>query len=322
MTQPPEVLYIGAYSRSGSTLASYLIGCLPGYVAIGELHQVWERGIRDNQLCSCGEKFWACPFWQAVGDSAFGGWKSVDAAELIDVRDKLVTGDRYLPSLLAPHVPPGPRTSALLRRYSDIVTPLYRAIGEVTGGDVLVDSSKIGTAALVLARTGGVRLRVLHLVRDSRGVAFSWMKRGVVRPEITETVEYMDTYTPRFTATRWAYHNLLLHALSLHGVPRALLRYESLVAAPRDSIGAALTRLGLPAREDDLAALGDGRVSLAAQHTIGGNPMRFRGDGQAVKADEAWRAAMTPHDRRWVTTLTWPLLARYGYLRQPPAASA
>ena len=42
-------------------------------------------------------------------------------------------------------------------------------------------------------------------------------------------------------------------------------------------------------------------------------PMRFTTGRIRIRRDEQWRAALPPGQRRAVTALTLPLLARYGY---------
>jgi hypothetical protein len=60
-------------------------------------------------------------------------------------------------------------------------------------------------------------------------------------------------------------------------------------------------------------------AELGVHHTASGNPMRFSTGRIAIRPDDAWREAMPRTQRRAVTALTLPLLARYGYLRQHPA---
>ena len=69
---PIKILYIGGYSRSGTTLLLRLLGELPGMVAVGELFDVWDRSYRQNQLCGCGTAFHECDFWREVTLKAFG----------------------------------------------------------------------------------------------------------------------------------------------------------------------------------------------------------------------------------------------------------
>ena len=80
---PPQVLYVGGWGRSGSTLLSHLLGRLPEMVAVGELRYVWQAGVSGNELCGCGQPFDECPFWVAVGEEAFGGWDKIDLDEVL-----------------------------------------------------------------------------------------------------------------------------------------------------------------------------------------------------------------------------------------------
>ncbi|MBT8240919.1 MAG: sulfotransferase, partial [Acidimicrobiia bacterium] len=61
MKQP--VLFIGGLGRSGSTLIERLLNEYPDVFAIGESVHIWERGLRDNELCGCGVPFDRCVFW-------------------------------------------------------------------------------------------------------------------------------------------------------------------------------------------------------------------------------------------------------------------
>ena len=58
----------------GPRLLERALGELPGVLSIGETVHLWDRGLRDNELCGCGQPFSSCPFWRSVGDVAFGGW--------------------------------------------------------------------------------------------------------------------------------------------------------------------------------------------------------------------------------------------------------
>jgi hypothetical protein len=52
---------------------------------------------------------------------------------------------------------------------------------------------------------------------------------------------------------------------------------------------------------------------VGVQHTVAGNPVRMQSGPVTLRVDDAWRGAMSARDRRLVTLLTFPLLARYGY---------
>src|SRR5713101_4556489 len=109
------------------------------------------------------------------------------------------------------------------------------AIREVSGCDVGVDSSKHASLAFCLRTSEDIDLRVVHVVRDSRAVAYSWTKR-VRRPEAdiaaADAQAYMDTFSPRKSAMLWNTLNLGFHLLAARGTPTTLVRYEDFVAAP------------------------------------------------------------------------------------------
>ena len=47
---PLRVLYVGSWSRSGSTLLDLMLGQVPGFVSVGELRFLWQRGLIERQL--------------------------------------------------------------------------------------------------------------------------------------------------------------------------------------------------------------------------------------------------------------------------------
>jgi hypothetical protein len=305
-----KVVYIGGFGRSGSTLLAHLLDSQPGFCAVGELKFVWERGLKRNELCSCGTPFRSCGFWDSVGDRAFGGWEALDVDEVLALRDRVVR-HRFAPALASARLSPDYRVD--VDRYATLTRRLVGAVAAVSGCDTIVDSSKLPLDVLVLRRIPDVDARVVHLVRDSRGVAYSWAKR-VVRPEVTDGVTYMGRHSARHTAIRWVFYNGFFHALARAGVRSVVVRYEDLAVDPRREVERALQGLGLRAPGGQLAALEDGRVQVGTLHQVGGNPMRF-GDGpRRVQVDDVWRTSMPRRDRLVVTSLTWPLLARYGYL--------
>jgi hypothetical protein len=93
-------------------------------------------------------------------------------------------------------------------------------------------------------------------------------------------------------------------------VPYLFTRYEDLVADPEAELRRVLRFADLP---DALDFLQGETASLQPNHTVDGNPMRFASGPLVIKGDDAWRTEMDARDRRLVTTITGPLLWRYGY---------
>jgi hypothetical protein len=301
----PRVVYIGGTGRSGSTLLARLLSGVPGVVAVGELRYVLERGMTQDHLCGCGRPFRACPFWAEVFARALPDAADVDAAvAALIALSRGVDRNRYIPA----HVWPRVRTRAFARRldaYAAFLTRLYRAIAEVSGAAVIVDSSKDPSYAFVLHSTRTLDLGILHLLRDSRAVAFSWTRRKE-RPEVHSHVAHMATRTPTRSGVLWTAYHLLFEWLERHATRYRRVRYEDFVADPGPGLADIAAWLQTGAAVDSLR-------NAEVVHDISGNPLRFSPEPLRVSEDDEWRSRLPARDRRIVNALTGPLLRRYGY---------
>jgi len=309
-----RVLYVGGAGRSGSTVLGQILGQVPGFVHVGELVFIWRRGVMDNQLCGCGQPFLDCPFWTEVGERAFGGWTR-DDANAAAAQQRRVERTRHIPALLAPSLSSGYR--AELAGYAERMHRLYDAIRDVSAGSVIVETSKAPSHALLLRRVRGLSLAVCLLVRDSRGVAYSWTRRKA-RPEVAEET-YMDIYSPQRAALEWTSFNAAFTMAPALGVPLQRLRYEDFVAHPAREIRRLVDFAAGP-----LVALpdifGGESVTLSPDHSVAGNPVRFASGQVALRSDDEWRTAMPRGQRVAMTAMTAPWLLRYGYLGGSGAA--
>jgi hypothetical protein len=310
-----RVLYIGGWGRSGSTLLDLILGQAPGVFSAGEVREIWQSGLVENRPCGCERPFRDCSFWQAVGEAGFGGWDRIPLREILRLRYSL---DRpwSLPALPLGHLvnPIGARIQA----YTGTLQRLYAAIAEVSGASVIVDSSNLPSHAFLLRAMPGIDLRVIHLVRDSRAVAFAWRKQVEKRTSAGPSAS-LPRYDLGSSSLRWLLYNGLTQTLRPLHVPYAFARYEDLVAAPRDEVGRLLRHAGLTGSAAEPGYIEGQRVRLERNHTAEGNPMRFVNGELELRADQAWRRQMPSRDRRVVTALTLPLLAAYGYPVNGPA---
>jgi hypothetical protein len=310
-TSAQKVLYIGGFGRSGSTLVERILGQLPGFCSAGEIVFLWQRGLIEGQLCGCGTPVPECDFWSRVGKTAFGGWDEIDAHEMVALQHR-VDRNRYIPAMVAPRLRPA--AQADLDRYTQALSKLYRAIGEVSGARVVIDASKHASTAFLLRRVPGIDLRVVHLVRDSRGVAYSWTKE-VKKPEVEGADAFMPVYSPSSSGRQWVAYNLLFDALGVVD-STMVLRYEALMAQPRQGLERILAHADEPVTDDAFSFLGEGFVELGCDHTVAGNPMRFHQGRLDLRLDQAWTTKLPARDRKVVTAITWPLQIRYGYSKR------
>jgi len=308
-----KVLYIGGYGRSGSTVLDRILGAVPGAVSVGEVRSIWGAVLRQDRLCACGQRFSMCPFWTEVGARAFGGWDTPVVRRALDAH-RAVDRHRHMPMLLSGRGSPAFRRE--LGLFTDALDELYRAVAQVGKAEVVVDASKYPIYAAILRRVPSIDLRIVHLIRDARGAAYSWSKEGVVKPDAVGEDTYMPTYRASRASTEWLFYNLSFDVLKAMHVPEIRVRYESFVSDPRPCVASIARFASLPFGEDVLRYIDGTDVHLhGTEHALGGNPARF-GDGStlALRADAAWKERMAPGQRRTVTMLTAPLLLRYGYL--------
>jgi len=306
-----RLVFVGGIGRSGSTLIERLLGELPGVCSMGEVVHMWRRALVDDETCGCGERFARCPFWAEVGREAFGGWERVDPAEVLALK-AAVDRTRYAPRLLADRPPA--ELALRARRYTELYDRLYRAVARVSGCPVVVDSSKHASLAACLRLRYGVRLRLLHVVRDPRAVAYAWRKR-VPRPDATPTSpeQYMARCSPARSAVRWSAQNGVLAALERSGTPTLRVRYEDFAADPRAELRRIAGFAGC-GEEAGAAAVGEGGTALLSPgHTVSGNPMRFRTGPVQVRPDVSWRSGLGAGHRLAVSALTFPVRRRFGY---------
>lgn len=305
-TELPRVLMLGGFGRSGSTLLERCLAQCEGFTGMGEVLHLWERGLRDNELCGCNQPFDQCPYWRSIGHLAYGGWDKVHTEETISDR-RTVVRNRFLPELMGQFAI-GSRRAARTRLLEQL-NKLYSAASLQSGSDILVDSSK-HPAYSYLLRSARIDLRCVLVVRDARGVAFSWSK-VVKRPETGERNEEMPRYSIFESMVNWTSYSLLFHALAIFRIPVLTVHYEQFMAEPTETIRRIAQFAGHTASAPLLPELKDKSVTLSAHHTVAGNPMRFKVGRVNLNLDEAWKIKMKRWDRIVATGLSAPLRAAY-----------
>ena len=303
---PVRVLYFAGSGRSGTTVVSNILGQLPGAFAAGELRYLWQRGVEQDHLCGCGEPFSACPVWTAVMARVRAGGE----------RDEPAIGRRLLGRLRMARLPGVLLRDALgrtaLPAHPDdaALTDLYRAIADETGADLVIDDSKLPPYGLLLSQQPGIELYVVHLVRDPRATAFSWLRSKPTRD--TAAGAQMQQQETWKSSVLWTVWNLTVVRLWKDDDPRVCrVRYEDLIADPVGQLGRVAAMVG--ADPADLPFVGPDRVRLAPTHSVAGNPNRHDTGEVTLRADDQWRTAMSRRDRAVVTLVTAAGLRRFHY---------
>lgn len=293
-----RVLYVTGWCRSGSTVLANLLGELPGVTHAGEMTYLWANGVLrtgTNTICGCGQDLSSCAIWTRVLAEVADGDPRGAAAEMVAGHEAYLR-TRHTRARLAEAESPR-RVRPLLER----TAACYRAIGDILGAEVVVDSSKFPAEAATLCRMPDLDVRILHLVRDPRATAYSWWRA--------------KSYIPAMGVARstayWTGFNLASERVGRAFPDRYLrVRYEDFAERPAEVTAAVMRLAGLDGPPPVDAA---GAATLGPNHTVTGNPDRLRHGPVTIRADDAWRRGLPRGEALVAAGLALPLLRRYGY---------
>jgi|SRR5215467_1166951 len=298
-----RVLYVAGQGRTGSTVLGRILGGLPDVTFVGELSFFWRR-FANRELCTCGQPLPECSFWSEVLIAAFGVMTRDQALRFAEIERRVLK--RQLLS--------GRRSADRddqIRAVAEERARLYGAIAQVARTTWIVDSGKGLAHGSMMARLDGVDFVAIHIVRDPRGVAFSWLKR--VRSD-SEPGE-LDRRSAGNTAAHWVWQNLAIQwVLQRRSSAYTRVRYEDFVTRAPEVVRAisSATGMTIPSPAELARDLAAGPAEL---HLVAGNPgvRANRGRGMSLTLDEEWRASLPPVQRWIVTVICAVLMPAYGY---------
>ncbi|MFQ5641174.1 MAG: sulfotransferase [bacterium] len=299
--------------RSGSTIFHRILGALDGFLPAGEIMHL-GRALCNNEFCSCGERVRDCEVWGKVGEQ-FEEEFAKDKYSLDFFQHKL-RNKRYFFNVCSVFFPRRPRwLREHLEGYKEQILRVYQTLQATTGCRFIVDSSKNAAYAKLLGEIPQVRLYVIHLIRDSRGVAFSFGKRKK-RPGVPQRKEddgYFDQFKPFTTALLWCSANFLAERLQKKCVQYMRVRYRDFVSTPVDTIKNVLKTMDIYTGPEQLSHLTDHTAELKNTHILSGNTVRSQHGRIKISEDVEWKIKMRLSGKILVTILTLPFLMRYGY---------
>ncbi len=281
------VIFIVSAGHSGSTLLDLLLSAHPEVVGLGEAEKIGAKVVPKipEHHCSCGKAYDECPFW---GDFV----KTPEHVEFFSHRvrhihqrklDFLLGKKRYT---FIKHVP-GPVSPEAYVRNTEA---LYRYAIERSGAKVVVDSSKRPYRPQALKDYGAlVEPYIIHLVRDGRGVLWSFLKK------YRKQYPGEEAFWTRHAIDEWFGSNLKAELLRMRlGARSRRIRYEDLVANPEKVLAPVFRDLGLD------PALWNPNFREAPRHYLAGN-LPTIGSSEGIRSDEAWKEKLPEDARRLFT---------------------
>ncbi len=298
------VVYISGYGRSGSTVLDLLLGNHPNILSLGEVGNIFDYYLSPTEACSCGAAFNRCEFWSRVMNRAF---PKKDSKSLAGCRRLQLRVERWmsLPWLLMKKGRSEPK-----QQYRELNTRFFESIYQVSEKSIIVDSSKssypFACRALALRRLCGLEVKVIHLVRDGRGVIHSKlqgdnrkMRIGVYEKEISG---------PYRGLIGWNLVNCfsVLSRLFLPKGNYILIRYEDLMSRPEKVLKRLGRFIGVELTQS-IEAVKES-IPLTVGHLVGGN--RIVDSGSIVVGRQLNGKERIPRLMQAVYYLSsWPMLA-------------
>ena len=292
-----------AASHSGSTLLAMLLGSHPQATTIGDTAGTSYRKDPDYR-CSCGCKAQECPFWLHVIDQM--ARRGLD----LDVKDFGTRfgypKHRFIERVLhAEHRGPiletirdsvlwlSPGWRLQFRTIAERNVALVEILNRVANSQILIDSSKHPHRVKFLLRIPELEVKVIHLVRDGRGVAHTYIND--------------NGWSVENSAIEWR-HGIQAAEKLLARLDRDVwrqVRYEDLCSDPQAELEKLCVFLNLD----------HSRVNMdfrsAGLHVFG-NKMRLSSE-QAIRLDNKWRTELTDSEISTIEHLVGGQLIRYGY---------
>lgn len=296
----PQIIYIAGAGRSGSTILDRALGAADGVASFNEMHVILTPEYLDRQICSCGADRDDCPFWSDV----LGALSERHDLEAMTRLSHRFDTSAMMFALLTGWMSRATRNE--LDLYAGFVRDLYGEIAKRANVDTIIDSSKIPTRALLLKKYAGLPVHAIHLVRDPRAVAASWLRK---KKDPGLEGQAMQRYPLNRTLLVWAFRQVASEALRFR-MPYTRVRYEDFAKSPRGMVEHVVKETGgLGTR--DTGFVSEFEVDLPTIHSLSGNPDRFETGVTPIRIDDKWKASKPPIG--FWRLLLWPLTVRYGY---------
>jgi hypothetical protein len=243
-----------------------------------------------------------CEFWQKVfakvneagyamseecwsNDFRYKGWFAHRLLSRYSARPWLRLGQRAASALI-----PGHRAHVEYTRRVNV--EFIRAALTAAGADVFFDTSKRAMRLHHLLQTQELDVKVVKLVRDVRGYAWSAKRRGGI---------------VRAAALTWRRDQQNVARIT-RGMPAdrvMLLRYEDVCRDPNTWLKRVYAFCGVePIQPPEFV--------VAREHHVLGNNMR-RNESVRIRFDESWRTALSVDEQKQAVAIAGPFHTRNGY---------
>lgn len=311
-----NLLSIYSTGYSGSTLVSLIVGAHSKAFYLGEFHSL-ARYCKENGFCGCGKMIKECSFWKEVrgqykertGLDFFTHPKDLLTYERFKKQMMLSTHEKYLfrfrkatgylgntYALLAP------LKLFTISRWKKLIQTtmgLYNIISEISGSEILVDSTKSYVRTYELFNAYPDLIKVIFLVRDGRGVCHSNIMRG----------KHYRGISMAKAARGWK-NGYIRGEKILSIIPdksKLFLKYEELCIDPEKYAKKISDFMSMSFEPGML------NISKGVGHSIAGNRMKRQSSNEII-LNEKWKDGLSLEDLNIFNKIAGSINQKYGYL--------
>lgn len=165
----PRIVYIMGTGRSGTTILEVLIRNNPEIFGAGEITHIFRDGFLKNKECSCGKATLNCEVWGRVLEK--NQWSAVEVKDFEKVFSNVTRHGAF------PLIALGIINRERQCEFEIVNKKLFSSIKEVTGANIIVDSSKYPSRALFLAEHYPGDIKILCMTRSPSGLISAFGKQ-------------------------------------------------------------------------------------------------------------------------------------------------
>lgn len=172
-----KIVYLTGFWFSGATILGRSLKSSDDVIYVGEIRDYWSKGLKKNEQCSCGNRFADCDFWTKVTEEYIKSFPSVDIEKISKDLNKLEKTSNYFKLTKYFRNKADNHVGQLLDTYIKHTEKLYEIISNVSGKNIIVDSSRLPGRLLALSLSAKIEIFPIYIIRDPRGVINSLIKK-------------------------------------------------------------------------------------------------------------------------------------------------
>jgi hypothetical protein len=281
-----EIIYILGAGRSGSTILATVLHDHEKVQNVGELHHFFSY-LKNDERCSCGAKLSNCEFWGAVKDKLPVALDN-DAAEYEQLAHRMEYHS-VIPFYLL-----GTEPIKNFQKYKEAQEQIIQVLDDSKDGYIL-DSAKYIGRFMALRKIFNNDVKGIFLVRDLRGVIWSFKKKVQTQSPPLRTVIYYTLINTLGQMLSWF----------LPSEQIMKVRYEDIVDRPEETF----TNIGNFLELDYSEAISKIKAKrpFNITHIVGGNRLKTS-NKVVLRKDDKWQKNMPALQKIGYYLLAWPLM--------------